>query len=155
MLCRSHFVVLRLCEDTKFPKFLVEIFHICSNPRFYNTEIMVIKLLPFWRFRAKQRTTCENQVLALFIHLAIYQKIFLFRANRGTHILNICIAKQAKNPKCLLVEGLHGAQQRRFFVKCLPAVGTKCRWDTQCFPFYKCIRGRVPCSITTCFKCRT
>ena len=129
VLCGRHFVVLRLGKDAQLPEFLVQICHISGDSRFDDAEIVIIHLLSFRRHRAEQGPAAELQIFSLFIHFTVDQKIFLLRTDGSPHIFDIVTAEQAEDPHGLLVQGLHGAQQRRLFVERLAAVGTECGRD--------------------------
>jgi len=66
------------------------------------------------------------------------------------------ISKQAENPECLLVDCLHGTQQRRLLIQCFAAVRTECSRYVEChaqriFP-QKCRGSTIPGCIAACLK---
>ena len=93
MLCRSHFVVLRLCRDSDFPKLFIDILHECRDPLADRPEIVIVKFLSLRRHRTKECTSCIDQVLPLLKFLCIYQEIFLLRSNGRCHLFGSCISK--------------------------------------------------------------
>ena len=66
------------------------------------------------------------------------------------------ISKQAENPECLLVDCLHGTQQRCLLIQCFAAVRTECSRYVEChaqriFP-QKCRGSTIPGCIAACLK---
>ena len=93
MLCRSHFIVLSLGEDTQFPEFFVQFFHICRYPGLDCTKIVVVHFLALGRLCTEKSAACVDEVLALFIHFSVNKKVFLLRANRGDNPHDLVIAE--------------------------------------------------------------
>ena len=60
---------------------------------------MVVQLLPFRRHRAEERSARVDQVLALQVHLAVHQEVFLLRPDVGHHMFDVGIAEQAEHPQ--------------------------------------------------------
>ena len=147
MLGRGHLIVLRLGQNTQLPELLIQIGHILRHTRLDSAEVMVIHLLTLGGSGTEQRAAAENQVLALAVHGAVHQEILLLGADRGANTFDIRVAKQLQDTHGLLVQGLHGAQQRGFFIQRLTAVGAECRGDTQCLVLDKGVRGRIPGSV--------
>ena len=54
MLCGSHFVVLRLCQNAQLPQFLVQFFHIGRHAWLDRAEIVVIQFLALGRLGTEQ-----------------------------------------------------------------------------------------------------
>ena len=108
---------------------------------------MVIHLLTLGGSGTEQRAAAEDQVLALTVHGAVHQEILLLGADRGANTFDIRVAKQLQDTHGLLVQGLHGAQQRGFFIQRLATVGTERCGDTQCLVLDKGVRGRIPGSV--------
>ena len=154
MLGRGYLIMLRLGKDAELPQFPVQIRHILSHPGLDGAEIVIVHLLPFWRLCAKQRTAAEDQVLTLIEHGTVDQKVFLFRSNGGTDTFDILIAEQSDDPHRLLVQRLHGAQQRRLFIQRLSAVGAKGGGDAQRLILDERIGGGVPRRIAAGLKGR-
>ena len=144
MLGRGHLIVLRLGQNTQLPELLIQIGHILRHTRLDSAEVMVIHLLTLGGSGTEQRAAAENQVLALAVHGAVHQEILLLGADRGANTFDIRVAKQLQDTHGLLVQGLHGAQQRGFFIQRLTAVGAERRGDTQCLVLDKGVRGRIP-----------
>ena len=152
MLRGRYFVMLGLGEDAKFPQRFVQIRHISGDARLDRAEIVVVHFLSLRRHRAEQGSAAEFQILALFIHLAVDQKVFLLRTDRGSDIFDLSVAEELENSQCLFIQGLHGTQQRCFFVKRLSAVGAERGWDAKRLILNKGRRSRVPCGVTACLK---
>ena len=144
MLGRGHLIVLRLGQNTQLPELLIQIGHILRHTGLDSAEVMVIHLLTLGGSGTEQRAAAENQVLALAVHGAVHQEILLLGADRGANTFDIRVAKQLQDTHGLLVQGLHGAQQRGFFIQRLATVGTERRGDTQCLVLDKSVRGRIP-----------
>ena len=155
VLCGSYLVVLRLSQNTQLPEFFVQLLHISRDPWLNGTEVMVVQFLPLGRFSAEQGPAGVDQVMALFVHGTIHQKILLLRTDRGSDPLYILVTKQLQHTKRLLVQRLHGAKQRCLLVQRLAAVRTKCRGDTKGLSLDEGIAGRVPCGIASSLKSST
>ncbi|CDD62132.1 unknown [Clostridium sp. CAG:505] len=155
MLCRSHFVVFRLCQYAKLPQFFIQIFHKSGYRRFDGTKIVIIQFLTFRRLCTKQSPSSKNQVTTFFIHFSVYQKIFLLRPHRSTDAFHMVIAKQTQDTQRLTVQCLHGSEQWCFLIQRFPCIRTKCSGNTQGFSFDECIGCRIPCGISSCLKCGT
>ena len=94
VLCRSYFVVLCLCRNTKFPKLFVHILHERSDPLADGSEVMVIKLLSFRRHCTEECTACKDKVFSLKELLLIYKEVFLLRSYGRSYLLGGSISKQ-------------------------------------------------------------
>ena len=127
VLRRSHFVVLGLGGNAQLPELYIQILHISAHTLSDGSEIMVFHLLPLRRLRAEQRPPRINKVRPFQILFPVYQKILLLRPHAGLHLfrLGALIVKKPCNTNCLMADGLHGTEQRRFFVQSLPIVGAK------------------------------
>ncbi len=108
---------------------------------------MVLHLLPFRRLCAEQRAAGVDQVLPLFVHGFVDQKILLLRPDRGDDPLGLRVAEQPQNAQGLLVQRVHRAQQRGLFIQRLPAVGAERRGDAQGLALDERVAGRVPCGV--------
>ena len=152
MLRRGDLVVLSLGQNAELPEFLVQILHECSHARLDGAEIMIVQFLSLRRLRAKERPAGVEKILTLVIKRLVDQEIFLLRADRCTHGLDGGVAEQLQNAQALLVDSLHGTQQRRFFVERLAAVGTECGRDIEHMILDERERGRIPCRVAPRFK---
>ena len=82
MLPGCYFIMLCLGRNSKFPEFLVDIFHKATDPLADNAKVMVIQLLSFRRHCSEQRSSGKDQVFSLQIFLMIYNEILLFHTDR-------------------------------------------------------------------------
>ena len=103
VLCRSYLVMLRLCQDTQLPQFLVQILHKCRDSGFDNTKVVVIHFLPLGRLGTKQGPAGVDQILALLIQFFGYQEVFLLGTYGGANTLCIRVAKELQDPHSLTV----------------------------------------------------
>ena len=122
MLSWRNLVMLRFCQNTQLPKFLVQLFHVSGYPRLDRAEIVIVHLLPFRRLCPEKRAARVSQIGAHIVHFFGYQKIFLLGPDIRAHAFCGLVAEQPKNTKRLLIKRLHRAQQRRFFIKRMSAV---------------------------------
>ena len=152
VLCGGNFIVLGLCQHAQLPEFFVQIFHIRLHAGLDGAEIMVVQLLPFGGSGTEQRAAGVNEILALFIHGAVNEKILLLRSYRGFHGMHIRIAEECQYPHCLPVDGFHGAQQSRFLIQRLAAVGAEHGRNAQHAVLDKGIRSCVPRGVAACLK---
>ena len=156
MLSRSHLIVLRLSRYAQFPKLCIYILHKGCDPGTDDPEIMIIQLLSFWRHSTEQSSSGKDQVFSFEILLSIYNKIFLFYADRGFHFLGCGISKKAKQTQCLSLYGFHGTKQGCLLIQCLSCIRTKgCRnaKNGSCrILAHKGRRSAIPSGITSCLK---
>ncbi len=158
MLTGSNLIVLCLGGHTELPQFLVHILHKIGNPFPDNPEVMIVKLLSLGRHGTEEGTPGKNQILALQVLFPIHQEIFLFGSYGGRYSPGGFISKEAQKTKGLPVNGLHGAQKRRFLIQSLSFIGAKSRRYVQNgsgavrILFYKGRRGTVPGRIPPCLK---
>ena len=152
MLSGSHLIVLGFCKYAQLPKLIVKILHEGLYAAFNNTEIMVVHLLTLWGHSAEKRAAGIYKVLAFVIILFIHKKVFLLCAYGGEHRGHIAVAEKRKHAQSLLVYGLHGAQQRGFFIQCLSSVGAEGRGYAKGVVLYKGIGGGIPRSIAAGFE---
>ncbi|CDC63080.1 unknown [Clostridium sp. CAG:448] len=152
VLCRRHFIVFRLGKNPQLPQFLVQLCHICRHTGFDNAEIMIIQFLSLGRLCAKQGAPRIDQILALFVHFAVHQKILLFRSDACTDTFHRRITEQAQNPHCLLAQCFHRTEKRCFFIQRLSSVRAESSGNAQAFVFDECIGCGVPCGIAARFK---
>ncbi len=130
VLGRGHLVVLGLGGDAQLPKLLIDLVHIRADPLPDRAEVMIVHLLSLGRHGAEQGTAGIDQILALQVLLPVHQEILLLRAYGGGHLLRGGVPKKPQDPQRLLVDRLHGTQQRGLFVQRLAGVGTEGGGDT-------------------------
>ena len=147
-----YLIVLRFGQNTQLPQLRVQILHIGFHPGLDGTEIVVIQFLSLGGLGTEQSPAAEDQILPLFVHGLVDQKILLLRAYAGTDALDVLITEELQDPKGLLVQRLHGSQQRRFLIQSFPAVRAESCGDTQGMAFDESIGGGVPGGIATGLK---
>ena len=152
MLGRGHLIVLRLGEDTQLPQLYIQFVHKRGNPGLNGTVIVVVQLLPLGRLCTEQRPAAQPQILPAAIVRLIDQKVFLLRANLGDHVLGLRITEEPQNADALLIQRVHGAQQRRLLVQRIAGVGTEDGGDAQRSVLYKGIGRGIPCGIAAGLK---
>ena len=152
MLRGRYLIVLRFGQNTQLPQLRVQILHIGFHPGLDGTEIVVIQFLSLGGLGTEQSPAAEDQILPLFVHGLVDQKILLLRAYAGTDALDVLITEELQDPKGLLVQRLHGSQQRRFLIQSFPAVRAESCGDTQGMAFDESIGGGVPGGIATGLK---
>ena len=156
MLCRRCLVVLRLCCHAQLPQLYIQIPHIGADSLPDSPKIMVIQLLSLGRHSPEQSSSCINQILSLEILIPVYHKVFLLRSYRRNNPLGCRISEETKNPKSLLVNGLHGTQKRCLLIQRLATVGAECGGNTESHSAgilsQKCRGGAVPGRISPCLK---
>ena len=131
MLARGRLVVLGFGEDPQFPELLIQILHIGRYPGLDHPKIVVFQLLPFGWLGAQQGAPGVHQILALLIHLAVNQEVFLFRPHSRNYAGGFGIPEKAKDTQRMAVQGVDGAQQRGFAIQSFPPKGTERSGNTQ------------------------
>ena len=121
-------VVLRFGGDAEPPELLVQIAHKLRDAQLDRAVIVVVELLSLRRLRAEKGVTRVNEVLALFITVAVDEEILLFESDRGEN-LGAVHAEQAHQTHCLRVQRVHGAQERGLLVQRVAAEGAERRRD--------------------------
>ena len=144
MLRGRDLVVLGLREDAELPELLVQILHIGLHARLDRAEIVILQLLPLRGLRAEERPAGVDQILSLEKELPVDEEIFLLGADVRHDAPDALAAEEVQNAHGLAAERLHAAQQRRFLVQRLAAVGAEGRGDAQGIVLDKCIAARVP-----------
>ena len=152
MLRGRYLIVLRFGQNTQLPQLRVQILHVGFYPGLDSTEIVVIQFLSLGGLGTEQSPAAEDQILPLFIHGLVDQKILLLRAYAGMDALDVLIAEELQDPKGLLVQRLHGSQQRCFLIQGLATVGTERRGDAQGMSLNEGIGSGVPGSIAAGLK---
>ena len=107
MLCRRNLVMLCLCRNSEHPKFMIYIIHIGSYSLSDRTEVVVLKLLSFWRHCSKKSSSCIYQILSLQILFPVNNEILLLRAYRRYYSLCCGISEKSEYSKSLSVYSLH------------------------------------------------
>ena len=113
---------------------------------------MVVQLLPLGGLGAEQSSARIDQVPALFIQRLVNQKIFLLRSDRGGHMPDLIAAEQLQDAKGLPVQRLHAAQEGRFLIQRLSAIGAEGGGDAEGLSLDKGIAGGVPCGVAPGLK---
>ena len=144
--------MLRLGQNAQLPQLLVQVGHIRRHAGLDGAEVVVVHLLPLGRLRAEQRAPAEHQILPLVEHGAIHKEVLLLGSHRGAHALDVRVAEQVQHAQRLLVQRLHGAQQRRLFIQRLAAVGTEGRRDTQRLILNKGVGRGIPRRVAASLK---
>ena len=147
------FVVLRLCENAEFPKFLVKLFHIFDHAWLDCAEIVVGKFLSFGRTRAEQGATRVEQILSFFVHSGVDEEVFLFRTYRNVYALGL-FAENGKKPRALSVDCFHRAQKRRLFVQSVAVVRAERRRNAEYTVLYERVGSWVPSGVASCLEGR-
>ena len=104
---------------------------------------MIVQLLALGRLVAKERAAGEDQILALIVERLVHQEILLLRAYSGGDA-GCVAAEELQHADSLLVQRLHGAQQRRLCIQRLAAIGAEGRGNAQHTILDKRIAGGVP-----------
>ena len=155
MLCRCHFVMLRLGIDAITPQGFIQFFHISRYSGLDRAEIVVVQFLTLRRSGTKQGTAAVNQVFALFEHFLIHEEIFLFGADGCFYTSRCRITENTQNTECLYADNLHGTQKRCFLIENFTCIGAESGRNTQRTILNEGIGSGVPCGIASCFKGRT
>ena len=151
MLRRCYFIMLRFCGNAQRPQLVVELLHEFVYRGANGAKVMLFKLLALAGGVTEQRAAGQNQVGALLVLLFGNQEVLLLGANGGYHAL-LRFAEACQRAICLLIDGFHGAQQRRFLVKRFARVAAKRRGDAQNFVLDESVRRGVPSRVTACLK---
>ena len=154
VLSGSHLVVLGLRQDTQLPQLLVQVSHVGGDSGLDNAKVMIIHLLTLGGLCAEQGAPGVDQILALVVHFLINQEILLLGANGGTNALHILVAKELQDAHGLTVQRFHGAEQRRFLVQRLTAVGAERGGNAKGLSLNKSVRCGIPGGVASGFKGR-
>ena len=117
VLTRRHFIVPGFDRHAGPIELALDRGHERHHAIGNGAEILIFELLPFRRFRAKQRAAGVDQVRTRQVEVAIDQEIFLLRPAGGDNPFGVR-AEQFQDADRLLRERFHRAQQRCFFVEC-------------------------------------
>ena len=152
MLGGGDLVVLRLGQHAQLPELLVQLAHERGHAGLDRTVVVVIQLLALGRLCAEQRPAAQLQIGAAVVHGGVDEEIFLLRADLRDNVLCLGVAEQPQDADACLVQLPHGAQQRRFLIQRLTAVGAEYGGDIQCFVLYKGVGRGVPCGVAPGLK---
>ena len=123
--------MLGLGGHAQLPQLLVHLVHVGADALADHAEVVVLQLLALGRHRAEQGPAGVDQILALHVLGPVHQEILLLRSHGGGHALGRGVAEQPQDSQGLLVDRLHGAQQRGFLVQRLALVGAEGGGDTK------------------------
>ena len=90
----GDFVVSGLAGDAERPQFVIHIAHKVVNPGAQPAEIVIAHILAFGRIGAKEGAPGHDEILALFIHVAVDEEIFLFGADGSGHLFHVGFAEE-------------------------------------------------------------
>ena len=152
VLGRRHFVVLGLGKHAERPKFFIQLVHEGGNAQTETAAIMVVQFLSLRRLGAKERSAADHQIHALFIKLAIDQEIFLFGSDHRGHDLRFFIPQGAKHAHGGAGNRVHGAQKRRFLIKCFSRIRAEHARDIKRLVEHEGRRGEIPRGVSARFK---
>ena len=146
----------RFRRNADFPKLQIDIVHKVDNARLYCAEVVVFKLLVLLRRRAEERSARLHNVGTLNVELAVYEKIFLFRAERYAWAFVGFYAEYFHKALDLRAQNLNRAQKRRFFVEYFARVGAEHRRNAEgghaAYALDERGAGGVPSRISAGFK---
>ena len=147
-----HLVVLGLGQDAELPELLIQVLHICLDPRLYAAEIVVVELLALGRAGAEEGAAGADQVAALLEELLIDEEVLLLGADGGVHAPDVLVAEELEHAQGLTGERGHGAQERGLFVQGLAAVGAEGRGDAERVALDEGVAGGVPGGVAAGLK---
>jgi len=137
-------VMLGFCQHAQLPQLVVKILHKLGHARLYDAEVMVVHLLALGGHGTEKGAPGEYKILAKLKHGLVHQKIFLFGAGGGLYMIHVSVAEEFQHTHCLLVQSLHGAQQRGLAVQRFTAVGTEGGGNAQYAILDKGVGGGIP-----------
>ena len=143
----SHLIVFRLGEDAQLPQLGVQLLHKGGDAGLDGAEVVVVQLLPLGGLGTEQRPAGVDQIPALLVQRLVDQEVFLLRADRRRHVLDLLAAEQLQHPESLPVQRLHAAKEGRFLIQRLSAVGAERRGDAERFALDESVAGGVPCRV--------
>ena len=154
-LCRRHFVMPGLDRNPQFHRLVFDFLHEGEHAFADGTEILVFKLLVFFRAQAEQGAAGHHQIGAQGIVAAVDEKIFLLRPDGGDDTLD-GEPEQLQDAAGMPGQHLLAFEQRRFLVERRPGIGKKAGGNDQSRtvgPFHdEGGRRRIPCRIAARFK---
>ena len=124
-------VVLGLAGYAHAPERGVQFMHKADHPLRRRRIVLVRQLLALGWLGAKERPARIDQILPLQKGPLVDKKILLLRAHRRRNALGPVVPQCAQHAQRLLVERLHGAQQRRFFIQRFAGKGAEGRGDAE------------------------
>jgi len=131
VLRRRHLVVLRLGGDSELPQFVVDLVHEAGHAFVQGAEVVVLQFLASRRLGTKQRPAGQDQVEAFLVERAIDQKILLLGPHRRHDATAGDVAQRPQDADRLLVQGIHGPQERCFLIQRLACIRAKGTGDAQ------------------------
>ena len=149
MLGGCDLVVLGLGQHTQLPQLLVQLAHERGHTRLDGSVIVVVQFLPLCRTRTEQRAPAELQILALVVHFLVDEEILLLGTDLRKDMLCLSVAEKTQDTEALLIQHMHGTQQRRFLVERLAAVGAENGGDIERFVLYEGVGGGIPRGVAT------
>ena len=152
MLTGRDFVVLGLRHDAELPELFVQLRHEGGDTGLDRAEVVIFQLLSLRGSRPEERSAGVLQILSLFINALVDQEILLLRADCRFDRGNALVAEETDDAHALAVDGLHRAQQRRFLIQRLAAVGAESRGDAQDVLLDEGIGGRIPGGVASGLK---
>lgn len=152
MLGGGDLVVLRLGQHAQLPELLVQLAHERGNAGLDRTVVVVVQLLALGRLCAEQRPAAQLQIGAAVVHGGVDEEIFLLRADLRDNVLCLGVAEQPQDADARLVQLPHGAQQRRFLIQRLTAVGAEYGGDIQCFVLHEGVGRGIPSGVAPGLK---
>ena len=151
MLCGSYFVVLCFSEYAEFPKLGIEVGHILYYALFDGTEVVVLEFLSLGSGCAEESTTCENQILSLFVHGFVDKEVFLLGAY-GSYDLAYVFAEELKNTASLVGQIFHRLEKRSLLVEHFTRIRYESRRNAESIILDESVRSGVPSRISSCFE---
>ena len=116
-LTGRNFIMAGLDRNALFVELMLGFHHERQHTLGDRAEIVVFELLAFWRLRAEERPARIEQVGAGEEEVAVDQEVLLLGASGRGHHTGIVVSEQFEDTLRLLIQGLHGAQERRFVVQ--------------------------------------
>ena len=122
MLSGCDFVVLCLREDAELPEFLVEVVHELLYLGLDNAEVMVVHLLSLRSLGTEECPSGVLDVRALIVHLLCDEEVLLLGSDGCVNVFRCVVAEELQDTERLLVQSLHGSEQRCLLIESLACV---------------------------------
>ena len=151
MLCGSYFVVLCFSEYAEFPKLGIEVGHILYYALFDGTEVVVFEFLSLGRGGSEESTTCENQILSLFVYRLVNKEVFLLGAY-GSDDSACVFAEELKNTASLVGQIFHRFEKRGLFIEYFTRIRYESRRNAESIILDESVRSGVPRGVTSRFE---
>ena len=117
VLARGDLVVARLEGDAELESFALDFHHVGEDAVGNCAKVLIFKLLAACRACAKESAPAGVEVGAQVVKARVYEEVFLLGAGGGGDEASVFMTEEFQDALRLAVEGLHGAQERGFFVK--------------------------------------